>query len=101
MVRTDEKTVVSGSKRFSGDVSGSSILALSVNLQNAAGIDLPQLQRDVYRLDRPQRVLGSITFPKPLTIAGNLDVGSTISGIDVNLDVMTTDTEQVSEGKAS
>lgn len=49
VVRTDEKTVITGSKKFTGDISGTSILALSVNLQNAAGINVPQLQKDIYR----------------------------------------------------
>lgn len=51
------------------------------------------------RLDKPQKILGTLSFAKPLSISGNLDIEGTINGIDIGSDVMTTNTEQVSEGK--
>ncbi|CAL1276965.1 unnamed protein product [Larinioides sclopetarius] len=96
VVRIDQDAEITGAKTFLGDVSGSSIFANSVNLQNVAGINVPQLQNEIYRLDKPQQITGTITFEQPLTINGNLEIEETVNGIDISRDVMTTNTVQTS-----
>lgn len=49
VVRLDQNTVVNGQKIFSGHVTAEDLMTTSINLQNVAGVDLPQLQKDVYR----------------------------------------------------
>ena len=44
-----EMTVITGQKIFTGQVSADELVTTSLNLQNVAGIDLPQLQKDIYR----------------------------------------------------
>ncbi|KAF8787177.1 hypothetical protein HNY73_008801 [Argiope bruennichi] len=96
VVRIDEDAEITGAKTFLGDVSGLSILADSVYLQNVAGINVPQLQKEIYRLDKPQRISGTLIFEQPLTIKGHLEIEGTVNGIDISRDVMTTNTEQTS-----
>ncbi|GIX91800.1 hypothetical protein CDAR_5232 [Caerostris darwini] len=96
IVRIDEDAEIIGRKVFVGDVSGSSISAYAVNLQTVAGINVTQLQKEIYRLDKPQKIQGTLTFEQPLRINGNLDIDGTINGIDISKDVMTTNTDQTS-----
>lgn len=96
VVRLDKDAEITGSKTFLGDVTGSAIEAYAVNLETAAGINVPQLQNELYRLDKPQQIKGTLSFEQPLTIDGNLEVEKTVNNIDISRDVMTTNTKQTS-----
>ncbi|GFU45072.1 uncharacterized protein NPIL_25371 [Nephila pilipes] len=96
VVRLDEDAEITGSKTFWGDVTGSSIEAYAVNLETVAGVNVKQLQNEIYRLDKPQQIKGTLSFEQPLTIDGNLEVEQNINGIDIGREVMTTNTKQTS-----
>ncbi|XP_035225568.1 uncharacterized protein LOC118198080 isoform X2 [Stegodyphus dumicola] len=96
VVRIDEDSVISGTKVFTGDVSGTSIAAVSLNLDTVNGIDLPRLQKSLYRLDKPQMIEGILVFPKPLVVTGDLIVEGKVNGLDFSEDIMTTNTVQTS-----
>lgn len=49
VVRLDQNTVITGQKIFTGQVSADDLITTSLNLKSVAGIDVPQLQRDIYR----------------------------------------------------
>ncbi|XP_054710420.1 uncharacterized protein LOC129220104 [Uloborus diversus] len=96
VVRVDQPSVVTGRKIFAGDIRGPSIVAVSLNLDSAAGVNLKEIQKDLYRLDKPNQIKGILSFEQPLTVLGNLDVEGTVNGIDISEDVMTTNTKQTS-----
>ncbi|GFR31751.1 uncharacterized protein TNCT_78751 [Trichonephila clavata] len=96
VVRLDQDAEITGSKTFWGDVAGSSIQAYAVNLETVAGINVPQLQNEIYRLDKQQQIKGTLRFEETLTIIGNLEVEETVNNIDISRDVMTTNTKQTS-----
>lgn len=52
IVRLDEDAVqeIRGQKIFLGYVSAENLITETINLYEVAGIDLPELQKDVYRL---------------------------------------------------
>ncbi|GFU28090.1 uncharacterized protein TNCV_3154011 [Trichonephila clavipes] len=99
VVRLDQDAEITGPKKFWGDVTGSSIQAYTVNLETVAGINLPQLQKELYRLDKQEKIEGTLIFEQPLTINGNLEVEKTVNDIDISKEVMTTNTKQTSTGK--
>lgn len=49
-------------------------------------------------MDNPEIIDGVLTFKEPLTVTGNFDVATTVNGIDISEEVMTTNTDQVSNG---
>lgn len=49
-------------------------------------------------MDKPEIIKGTLTFQEPLVITGNLDIDMTVNGIDISEEVMTTHTDQISNG---
>lgn len=57
-----------------------------------------KLKFPTFRLDNPEIIDGVLTFTEPLNVTGNFDVDTTVNGIDISEEVMTTNTDQVSNG---
>ncbi|CAH1263999.1 MFGE8 [Branchiostoma lanceolatum] len=72
-----------------GDLSARKVTVKRIN-----GLDIPQLQQEIVKLDEEAEIMGSLAIYGDVLIMGDLNVNGTYSGVDLSLDAMTVATPQ-------
>nr|XP_054754800.1 uncharacterized protein LOC129260835 [Lytechinus pictus] len=100
--RSASSHTITGSKRYTGDVTIATGASISVTVLDLDGTlnthDMDQLYTEVWMDDGVDTVYGVKTFQQCITIKGDLLVDVAIDGVDVSGNVMVTNEDQLVTG---